>query len=316
MTITGIHKPAGVRVETTDITETLLAGVVSHTVGIDPNVEREYSDGLPFPVRNTINSREDSIEFETLDVDDLLDLVGTIGQCVRVTTEDGFEFYLRKQDKCSVTGAAGSVHTKYAIKNGLMIPTNLSVSHRGNATMSARCEADEDASNAGIAITNNNALPSFASNKKRYTLGQTTLNGVSVTDMRSLQIAFGISIEQESADSAILSQYSNISEIGTTITITGVNPAIVAAAGIPVDGKALAHANTDFYLRRRGDTSGVSFEPDGDADHIKFTAAGLAVATTLSTGDSRSATETTLQIYCEYDGTNNPLVVSTGTAIT
>lgn len=316
MTITNLYNPVGVRVETADISSTLISGLTSHTVESQQNVEREYTDGLPFPTRHTITSREDSIEAESLNVDDVLDLVGTVGQCINTTTEEGVALFLRKKDKCNIQGASGSVHTKYAVKNGLLIPLNLSANHRGNATMSFRAEADADDSGNGIVISHTNALPSFSDTKRRYTLGKINLNGVTVDHVRSIQIAFGINIEKESADSSILSEFSSISEIGTIITITGIDPTIVAAAKIPIGGKALAHANTSFYLRRRGDTLGLDFEDNSATKHTKFTTAGLAMATTLSSGDSKSVTETTLQIYCEYDGTNNPLVVATGSQIT
>jgi hypothetical protein len=57
---------------------------------------------------------------------------------------------------------------------------------------------------------------------------------------------------------------------------------------------------------------------NGTAQHISFTADGLAIPETLFEGSAgrNPPAEVSLSIPLKYDGTNAPIVVNTATAIT
>ena len=80
-----------------------------------------------------------------------------------------------------------------------------------------------------------------------------------------------------------------------------------------MEGVQATHANTSFYLRHRTRTG---FVADATETHILFTAAGLAHFTEPFTASGTEAGEATLVIETENDGTNDPIVIDTTSAIT
>ena len=86
------------------------------------------------------------------------------------------------------------------------------------------------------------------------------------------------------------------------------------SAKIPLTGLKVTHANTAFYLRKRA--IGSTFVANGTAQHIKFTAEGLATIDNAMQVSGDEPSSTTLTMPLHYDGTNAPLVIDTASAIT
>ena len=115
-------------------------------------------------------------------------------------------------------------------------------------------------------------------------------------------------MEAESADSSIYDDFQSVNQSAPKIAINGINPEWWD--NLTVDGAAAAHTDTKVVLRRRL-RGAAGFAPNTENKHIAITAAGLAVSNNyLSTSDNGAA-QTGLDIYCEHDGTNTPVVAAT-----
>ena len=87
-----------------------------------------------------------------------------------------------------------------------------------------------------------------------------------------------------------------------------------ADARVPLAGLAFAHANTTLYLRKR--LSKSTFVANNVAEHVKFTACGMAVIEDAARIGSSDDAEISLSLPLTHDGSNDPLVVDTSSAIT
>lgn len=327
MTIKAIWKPYGVSIHTSDITPIdYIAGVTNFGVIDNLTVDRQNVDGSPYPTLTTFSGREEGISVTSSNIDDVIDLLGLGGFCLRGQnpTHDGVKLWMAKWDQCSLVPAAGSVHRYYGIGfsdpslqvKGLASFESLSCEHRGDATSSFKLDfnvADAAATEAmeeGV----NQALPSFFDNRNRYTLGKTTIGGTLFEGKLGLDITSNLQVDRISADSNTAAEFNHMSDIKPVIVIRGIDP----TWAIPRTGIDCTHANTSIYLRRRSLVSGVDYVDDATAVHIKFTVKGRAFKTTPASGASNSPSETTLTIYPEYDpGTLTvPIVATTGVAIT
>lgn len=326
MSVDAIWKPAGLRLDTADFSGVAIGGLTQYDVGDSPNVKRDHPDGQVYPTRNSIVSREEAMNFTTINVDDAIDAIGFLGQCFQGdNTHGGFRFFLARQDECGFGHAAGSVHRTYGVgfsaaspaveKRGLVTFQSLTCDHQGDAQYALKVDPRTASSQSyAIEVQENQALPAIIDNGRRYTLGPMTVGGILIEGKKNLNITSGINVFKESADSNISAEWTSINTNDPVITIRGIDPRWRGL--IPASGMAFTHANTSLYLRRRGDTSGVDFEPDGDAKHIKLTSEGLAVVTTIATGNQNSPSETALVLYPNYNGTTVPIVGLTGQAIT
>jgi len=70
-----------------------------------------------------------------------------------------------------------------------------------------------------------------------------------------------------------------------------------------LEGKQATHANTSIELQKR-----LAHSTFAESGHKTFTAAGMATAAQALSGIERGTAE--IQIQCEYDGSNNPIVIS------
>ena len=188
----------------------------------------------------------------------------------------------------------------------LVFPQRLSAVGRDDADLSYETRITHDGSaNDAIIVTDGVSLPVAASDNERFALGPVTVESVSLTHLRSFELAFGLTVETEGDGSSIYDTFASIATIQPIITLRGIDIEWLHSTNIPWLGKAATHTNTAIYLRRRA--SGGSFVADGQAQHIKITAAGLAtIGPCFDATGAVTAGEVTLTMPCKYDGTNNP----------
>lgn len=203
-------------------------------------------------------------------------------------------------------------HRKIAIAEGLLYPSRLSVSHGGLAELNYEAFATYDGSNDPFIITESQTLPAAPADTDRYGLGALQVAGVTIGLLTSLEIDFGLKVVADAADSAIWPDEVWIAEYVPKITLRTKKTKAWGAAGIDMEGLQATHANTIFYLRHRTRTG---FVADVTATHLKFTAAGLAHFTEPFSASGTEPGEATLVIETENDGTNDPIVIDTASAI-
>ncbi len=305
MAVTQIFGGFGVELEST-----LIGAISQYELGPGSNVANDVTSGSVYPEFLSLTAQQPVASFSTLQIARALGVAGLTGLAI---TGTGLKFYLRKHAEGS-TRAGASSHRKFTINEGIIVPRSLTCDHQGDAELSYDVIITYDGSNDPVVIADSFSLPAGLVDDQRFSLGSTTIGGIALAQIRQFQIDFGVNAVSEGADSDIWDRYVSIRNITPSLTLRGVDPEWFSAAKIPLVGKVAVHANTTVYLRKREE--GATFLADGTAEHIKFTADGLATIETLATVSGEEASETVLMMPLNYDGTNDPLVIDTASAIT
>ena len=323
--LTELFRCYGLRVLTDDIDPAQSIGAItSFAVPDDVQVQREAVDGNIFPSLTTLLSHTERIDVTSLNVDQLLDMVGTIGLCAKgVSSQTGVELFLSQVNQCTPGVNTGAVNMRVSAKStsgtsavfGMFTPGQITANQGSDATMSIAFTPTANGGNAGFTVAEDQTLPAIADTKSRFSLAeQFDLNGTSITGKKSLGINFNAQLLREAVDGSLAPDWVSIESLMSMITISGINP--TWAANIPRGGKSFAHANCTFYLRQRSPDSATGFYADSENKHIKITAAGKAFVTNLASGQTNRPVESAIVMYVEFDGTNAPIVINTNQQIT
>lgn len=290
----------------------VIGGINAYDLGTGTQLASEISAGNVYPEYPHLMGQQMVGTFSTIQIARALDNCGLTGTSIADLTT-GLKYYLRKHADGS-TRASGGSHNKYTIKKGIIVPTSLTCEHQGTATITFDVVITYDGSNVPIILAASQSLPAAQSDDQEFTLGPLTLESVLLDHVQQFTITFGLTPSSEGADSDIWDKYASIRTIKPSLSLTGSNPNWLADASIPLTGLRVTHANTAFYLRKYA--IGSTFVADGSAQHIKFTAAGLAVIDDVLQVSGEEPSGTTLTMPLHYDGTNAPLTINTASAIT
>jgi hypothetical protein len=296
----------------------IIGGLTASEVQIANEVRGQATSGLAYRQFLSLVTQGHTSSFTTLDLKTALDAIGANGASIGGIT-GGLKFYFAQEEEEGPGFAAGSVHRLLTMTKGIVHPTRLNCGDVGDADLAYEATAVYDGSNAPIILDDAAALPTVALDQKRYALGPVTLGALVLTQKVNVSIEFGIKVETRRVDGDSFAISATISQVQPKIILRGnkVKWFGVSPAGIPLAGQKLLHATTKLYFRKRD--LGGGFVLDATAEHVKITAAGLAVIDqpgSFTHGDRRTPGETTLTIETYHDGTNLPLIITTATAIT
>lgn len=296
-----------------DVSDTLLTGISGGNINLETNMVSEVVSGQVYAEHLVMNGQEVTADFSSMSIQDCLDQVGPLGFDIS-TLSNGFYLYGYKHAKGGAR-AAGSVHRRFTFVDGLIVPRSITCDHQGDASINYDVLATYDGTNNPLQFSDTIAAPTVPSDNERFTLGKVSIAGTEYTGKKSIEIDFGNQVERESADSDKWSTHSSIVQQIPEITIRGISLDWLAAANIPLEGRATTHANTTIWLRKRAKTAS-GFVADGTAEHISFTIDGCAWVEEAYSSQGQGAVETQLKIRATYDGTNTPLVIDTTATIT
>lgn len=292
--------------------------IISESLTNNPMMDAIITAGETMPTHVSLLSQKITGSFDTYALDTVMDTCGLQPMCIAVTpgneARSGVVFNMQQFESCGgATG--GSTDRTLAISCGAIVPRRLTAEHQGYASMGVDVVVAKDSTNNAIVISDAGAVPTLEGGGDRWTVGQMKVGNIALTDYTSLEIDFGNTVTTRGSQSDIWDAYVEVSTHAPTITIRGITPAwFKESGGIPIAGLACTHANTVLYLRKR-DPGGAGFVADNTAEHIKFTAKGVASIETAMTGQAHQFTETSLVIRCMYDGTDDPIEVDTTSAI-
>jgi len=287
---------------------TVLNGITAVDVKLGTQVRSEASSGEVYARHQAIVGQKSTGGFASRAIASALGLVGLAGASL-ADLSGGLKLFAQKRaDGGTRTG--GSAHRKFTFVKGLVYPTNLTLDHQGDAVVSYDVLPVYDGANDPVAVTDSVALPAITADSERFGLGPFSMEGVATGQLSHLAINFGIAAKGEGADGEIWDTFSSIEQIAPSITLRGTDITWWAAGNVPTAGKSLSHALTNFYLRKRA--VGGTFIANNVANHIKFTACGLAV---IDDGFTAGG-ELSISIPLRYDGTNAPLLVNLASEIT
>lgn len=231
-----------------------------------------------------------------------------------VTELTALEIYLAKFS--SYARAAGSVHTKWALatnaRAAAMI-TGWSVDQDGdlNAVVDIALLGDATAMAHPLVQTDNNALPTLASQPTLYTLGPMSINGTVRPGLMSAGVDLGQSLDIRRTDG---------SRYPTSAGLLGGAPKMVGEHGDPVTllgvlGLIGLHITSNLiqYFRRYDATSGVVSDTAGSALSVTM-AAGYMIPTSIDAGQL-SVARTGIEAHGTSVSGTHPLAISTGATV-
>lgn len=295
-----------------DTPATVLGGIVSQAINLGTETRALITSGEVFARFLSIVAQNPGATFATHAIAKALAYVGLNGKRILSTTNPGLNLFAQaKQEGAART--TGSTHRKYNIREGLIIPTSLTVDHQGDVIINYQVLATTDDTNDPIIETDSVALPTGIVDDERFTIGPITLESVLIPQVKSLNIEFGVQARAEGSDSDKHPTFAVIDSIQPVININGVDAEWLKAANIPRNGLAITHANTSIFLRKRA--QGGTFVADGTAEHIKFTGDGIAHVSQSFGASSPNDGEVSITIPLHNDGTNDPLLIVTASAI-
>ena len=292
---------------------TVVGGITQQAGRLGTTIVGEARSGEPYPRNKVVTEQKPEVDFTSIECAAALAQCGALGSSI-ADLAAGLKLYAYMNLDGGLR-ATGSTHRKITIVEGIVYPTTLSWQNAGLAQVAYRAMAKYDGSNAPIASTDDSAVPTASDDDERFSCGPVTIGGVSIDQVTSLNIEFGIEVMAKARQGAIWPTDIWIKSISPTITITTDDVLDWAAAAIPTGGLACTQANTILYLRK-WNAGGTGFVTDVTAQHIKLAAAGLAHVETPFDGSGSDEQTTTLKLEVAYDGTNAPIAINTASAIT
>lgn len=289
----------------------VLGGITQINVQTGTEVRGEPTSGEPYPRFQSVVAQKPAATFSTMAIAAALDLCGSLGESI-ADLAAGLILYATKHADGS-TRSAGATHRKFTAVQGVVYPQQLTIDHQGDATLSYAVAPTWDGTNDPIVETDSVALPTADTDLERFSIGPVSIGGVTLAQLRSVQIDFGINVAAEGADSEIFDRFAGIVDINPVITLRGIDLEWLKSTNIPRAGQVGTQANTTIYLRKRA--TGSTFVADATEEHISLAAAGLAYITDAMSGSGNQAAECGLVMNVKYDGTNNPLTIDTTAAI-
>ncbi|TWU66450.1 hypothetical protein [Crateriforma conspicua] len=304
------HQPYAI-----EIGGSILSAISRQSVSSTNQISSDVHAGSPYPQCVTINGQKNQADFSTEDIETAIDLVGTAGLAIGASPVKVWQLEL---DDETGLPKSGSDHRLLTIPRGKVIPQRLSCEHQGNATLDLMAHALWDPSSPTdppITSAETQALPTGLAGDSRWTIAAVKVAGQDLPCALRFDLDFGIRIESEGCNSDIHDRTLIVTEIKPVVTISGKNVKSFLSTVIPLKGAAATHANTEIYLRRRLTTE-AGFDPVATTSHIKITADGLATWERVHDTQNNRRIENGLRIDCRHDGTNVPVVITTGVALT
>lgn len=299
-------------VELADTVPVVLGAIESVNIRTGTEHRAETTSGALYPTHTSIVAQNPVADFSSYALQDCLDQVGVAGLSI-ADLANGLNLYAYKHADGGGR-MTGSNHRKFNILKGLVVPTRITCDHRGDAMISYNILPTWDGANDPVVESDASAVPSAPSDDERFTIGGASIGGVTIDEIRSFELDFGMNAKTEGADSHLHDTHASIVEVIAMLTLRGINLEWLKSTNIPRAGKAATHANTTLYLRKRLQTS-AGFVSNATSEHIKMTMAGLAWIEDAFTGGQDNPAECSLRLVAKFDGTNLPVVFTTASAI-
>jgi len=303
------------RMRGVDVNATIVGGMTQQDIDNQTEVMSEAVSGESFSRFLAIASQKPKGEITTLNLAKFLALVGAEGASL-TDLGAGVSLFGARYSLAKSAPDGGNVHRKYTFTRGGIFPISIQAEHgAGNATLSATLVAvSSNGEITPMVISENVALPAGLDDTERFGLGKVTVAGQVYPGVTSATLNFGLGFETSGSGGDPYETLVELKTVQPTIVYQGMDLGWVGdvAAQTPVVGRAIAHADTSFYLRGR--LKNGLFHPDGNSNHIKFTMSGLIVPSKIAGGQDKGTCE--LTATGAHDGTNNPLIMAVNVPIT
>jgi hypothetical protein len=224
----------------------------------------------------------------------------------------GVELYNQLADSATGGRASGTSHEKLKFVKCVVIPRQLSCSHKAIARLTFDVIGiSSDGTTHPCTLTSGVALPTIAGVSEQFTLGPLTINGTAYEGIQELTIDFGIREAMKSGGGDCYPKAVVFENIVQKITLRTDDKALLAALSVT----ALAQTSTDSVIYLAKCASNGTRVANATTEHISFTIdEGMWMATEKSAQHPGTAM-TSFEIEPIYDGTNAPIAVSVAAAL-
>ena len=306
MSVANIHSRYAIQLDTqSPSVPVMLGGVTSQNLANNNDIRGMKTDGGIYQEFIALHGQAPAGSFGTVSIKRALDEIGLLGHKI---ANNGANFYAQKWVEGS-TPDTDPTHTRYNVREGVIVPRTLSVDHRGNASLSYDVLVTYDGTNDPIVTTHNVALPTDDAPEDRWTLAQATVGSLVIGQLTNLSVEFGVDARTIGANSDVWDTFAQIRGVTPSISLSGTDIQTLGGAKIPNTGQAMTHANTTFILRKRAGKS--TFVDPATAEHISFTADGMAVVETIFSDNGDEPASVSVNMPLRFDGVNVPIVFNT-----
>lgn len=294
-----VYHPVGVT------TAVVLGALKRLSLPTNTQVESDRSDPTIYPDFTSIVKRKPAVVFSTTALATYISTLGFGATCISSDeTHPGLRAFFQKRG-CAGP-ASGSVHMSFDYTSGVIVPTQLTASHRTPAQLSYSFMSQGNPANDAVTKYTSQALPTLVpAGDEKYDLYSLSIGGTSITQRTSISIDFNPLLFELGADGEVEDSLIALDGIFPKITARGFT--VSDFGSIDLDGVACTHANSSIVLRKRGVALAT-------AEHIQITFQGLATFDTIQEADD-GPSEDVMMVDCTQDASNGPFVVDETYAI-
>jgi hypothetical protein len=264
------------------------------------------SDGGVDPTFAAVSKQKPAATFSTTAIARSLGYAGWGG--LHVTTALNLWF---QKLALGGTRAGSGAHTKATFTNGLLVPQRITWDNEGQpATLSYQFWAySPDGTTSPISMAINQSLPSAVVTREFFTAGPASVNGTVIPNSGG-SIEFNFEPVLDGSDGEAYDTFCGIMRRNAVITLRSKDVNLTSTLGF-----SAAQTSTDSLVYLRKFAPGGTRVANGTAEHIKFTVDdGMITVRDAAAGDGQTA-ESTVEIQCTFDGTNDALAVNTASTI-
>lgn len=315
MSVSTLHTLYAVNLDRGDTANDILIDQISE-FSIDPAIDEivQGADGSVFNNFAAIGQQSPKMTFTTTKLATVLAKIGLNGSVIDVAgTAQGVGLVAWFQKIAQGgTRVTGSNHVKMTIAEGLLLPRQISASLNSPATLSLEAIATYDGTNDPVVVATAQALTGSPSVTEMFVAGPVKINGVTLDGIQEITVTTGIKEILQFGDGEVWPSFAAIMTVQPEITVKTLDAVSISTFGL-VGAKQGATASK-VYLKKIDE--GGTRVADATAQHISFTVeqGRISVAEVGGSHDDVSVSE--IKITPTYDGTNDPIVLSTATAIT
>lgn len=291
-----VYHPVGVA------TAVVLGGLRRLTLNTGTEMYKDISDAELYADSIAVQAYKPTMDFTSVNVGRCLANLGGSAACISDdVTHPGIVAYMQKRG-CSGP-SSGSVHRSYTFQDGLVVPQSLTVSHRQPAEISYKFYGQ---GGTGPVRDEAAALPTHSGSSERFDMYSVTLLSAALGSKTGVDLSFAPSVFELGSDSELFDSFVALQSLMPVITIRAF--AVSNLGTIDLDGFAVAHADSNIILRKRGVALGT-------AEHIKITFQGTARMETLEDASGLNPSEEVIVVDTGRDASNGPLVINAAFAI-
>ena len=268
-------------------------------------------DGAVDATFAALQTQDPKLSWSTSKLATVLATIGISGLKIAADVDElGLRAWLQKIDEGG-TIASGSVHTLLTVKEGIIVPRQLTANNE-SAILTMEAIASWDGTNDPIIVTANQALVGTPSVSEFFVVGKVALNGTTINGVQSVTIDFGLQVVALRGDGSQWPTFVFIQARRPSISITTLDTSVLATFGLG----GIAQSATDSVIYLRKVAEGGTRVADATPEHISFSVDEGRISTRSIGGSDGPPLAAEILVTPTYGGSNAVIAISTATAIT